>query len=61
MTERGNYLNHAGVSPPLLTTIEAIQSQLADVSENGSVNFRNWIAAKERTRQLVAGIPGARP
>lgn len=61
VTERANYLNHAAVSPPPLTTIEAIQSQLADVSENGSVNFRNWIAVKERTRQLVAGIVGARP
>lgn len=61
VTERANYLNHAAVSPPPLKTIEAIQSQLRDVSENGSVNFRNWIAVKERARQLVAGMLGARP
>jgi selenocysteine lyase/cysteine desulfurase len=61
VTERANYLNHAAVCAPPIPTIEAIQSQLADVSENGSVNFRNWIAVKERTRQLVAGLLGARP
>lgn len=61
VTERANYLNHAAVCAPPTPTIEAIQSQLADVSENGSVNFRNWIAVKERTRQLVAGLLGARP
>lgn len=61
VTERAIYFNHAAVSPPPLKTIEAIQSQLRDVSENGSVNFRNWVAVKERARQLVAGMLGARP
>ena len=61
VTERAIYLNHAAVSAPPTPTIKAIQSQLADVSENGSVNFRNWIAVKENTRRLVAGMLGARP
>lgn len=61
VTERAIYLNHAAVSAPPLKTIEAIQSQLKDVSENGSVNFRDWIASKERARQLLAGMLGARP
>jgi selenocysteine lyase/cysteine desulfurase len=61
ITEHAIYLNHAAVSPPPLKTIEAIQSQLRDVSENGSVNFRSWIAVKERARQLVAEMLGARP
>jgi len=60
VTERAIYFNHAAVSPPPLKTIEAIQSQLRDVSENGSVNFRDWVAVKERARQLVAGMLGAR-
>ena len=55
VSERAIYLNHAAVSAPPVPTIDAIQSQLADVSENGSVNFRNWIAVKENARQLVAG------
>jgi cysteine desulfurase/selenocysteine lyase len=61
VTERVNYLNHAAVSPPPAATIAAIQSQLTDVSENGSVNFRSWVATKERTRQLLATMLGARP
>ncbi|MEP6743756.1 MAG: aminotransferase class V-fold PLP-dependent enzyme [bacterium] len=61
VTERVNYLNHAAVSPPPAATITAVKNQLADVSENGSVNFRSWIATKERTRQLLATMLGARP
>jgi len=61
VTERAIYLNHAAVSPPPIPTINAVQSQLADVSENGSVNFRNWIAVKENTRRLVADMLGALP
>jgi selenocysteine lyase/cysteine desulfurase len=61
ITERAIYLNHAAVSPPPLKTIEAIQSQLRDVSENGSVNFRRWITVKDRARQLLAEMLGASP
>jgi selenocysteine lyase/cysteine desulfurase len=61
VTERAIYLNHAAVSPPPTPTINAVQSQLADVSATGSVNFRNWIAVKENTRRLVAGLLGASP
>jgi selenocysteine lyase/cysteine desulfurase len=61
VTERVNYLNHAAVSAPPAVTIAAIQSQLRDVSENGSTNFRNWLATKERTRTLLASMLGARP
>lgn len=61
VTERAIYLNHAAVSAPPIPTINAVQSQLADVAENGSLNFRNWIAVKENTRGLVAGMLGARP
>jgi cysteine desulfurase/selenocysteine lyase len=61
VTRRAVYLNHAAVSAPPIATLEAIHSQLADVSEAGSVNFRNWLAVKELTRKLVAGLLGARP
>lgn len=61
VTERAIYLNHAAISAPPIPTIKAIQSQLADVSENGSVNFRHWIAVKENARRMVAGMLGARP
>jgi selenocysteine lyase/cysteine desulfurase len=61
VTKRAVYFNHAAVSAPPIPTINAVQSQLADVAENGSVNFRKWIAVKENTRRLVAGMLGARP
>ena len=60
VTERAIYLNHAAVSAPPTPTINAIKSQLADVSENGSVNFRKWLAVKESARQLISGMLGDR-
>lgn len=61
ITERAIYFNHAAVSPPPITTIRAVQEQLRDVQENGSTNFRSWLAVKERARELLAGLLGARP
>jgi selenocysteine lyase/cysteine desulfurase len=61
ITERAVYLNHAAVSPPPTTTIKAVEAQLRDVHENGSLNFRSWLAMKERARELLAELLGARP
>jgi len=58
--ERSIYLNHAAVSPLPITSLSAIEAQLKDVHENGSINFRSWLAVKERTRELLAGLLGAR-
>src|SRR5216683_2636957 len=60
ITERAIYLNHAAVSPPPISTVKAVEAQLRDVVENGSLNFRSWIAVKERARQLMADLLGAR-
>lgn len=61
ITQRAVYLNHAAVSPLPTTTIQAVEAQLRDVHENGSINFRSWLAVKERTRELLAQLLGARP
>jgi cysteine desulfurase / selenocysteine lyase len=61
VTRNSIYLNHAAVSPPATPTIEAVTKQLADVNENGSVNFRDWLAVKESARSLAAAMIGARP
>ena len=61
ITERYIYFNHAAVSPPPITTVRAIEAQLDDVQKNGSTNFRSWLAVKQRTRELLAGLLGARP
>jgi hypothetical protein len=39
ITQGKIYFNHAAVSPPPITTIRAIEAQLKDVHENGSLNF----------------------
>src|ERR1044072_1291350 len=61
VTERAVYLNHAAVSPPPTTTIQAVEAQLRDVRDNGSVNFRSWLRVKEEGRELLARLLGARP
>ena len=42
------------------TAINAVLSQLRDVSENGSLNYTDWIATKNRARELVAGMLGVK-
>jgi cysteine desulfurase / selenocysteine lyase len=61
ITQRAVYLNHAAVSPPPTTTIQAVEAQLRDVHENGSLNFHSWLAVKEQARELLALLLGARP
>lgn len=56
-----NYLNSAAVAPIPTTAIEAINSQLTDVSANGSKNYSEWIATKNRARELAAAMLGSRP
>jgi selenocysteine lyase/cysteine desulfurase len=59
ITKRYNYLNHAAVSPLPLPALQAVEAQLKDVHENGSVNFQHWLSTKEQTRKLLAGMLGA--
>jgi cysteine desulfurase / selenocysteine lyase len=61
MTERVVYLNHAAVSPPPTTALEAVRAQMTDVAQNGSLNYRSWVAVKDRARRLCAQMIGARP
>lgn len=61
ITKRFNYLNHAAVSPLPLPTLQAVESQIRDVHEYGSVNFMDWLSTKEQARKLLAGLLGARP
>ena len=55
------YLNSAAVSPMPTVTVEAVHSQLRDVSENGTVNYMDWLATKERARALVGEMLHVRP
>ena len=48
------YLNSAAVSPMPTTAVEAVVSQLRDVSMHGSEHYLDWIATKNRARSLIA-------
>ncbi len=48
------YLNSAAVAPISILSIGAVVSQLRDVSENGSSNYTDWVATKDRARGLIA-------
>lgn len=61
LTSRVAYLNHAAVSPPPVPALEAVKAQMADVAANGSLNYRSWVAVKERARRRAAEMIGARP
>ena len=49
------------MSPLPLPALQAVESQLKDVHENGSLNFPDWLSTKEQARKLLAGMLGARP
>ena len=58
--QKYTYLNSAAVSPIPVTAVEAVHSQLLDVSQNGSNNFNEWVATKNRARELAAGMLGVK-
>lgn len=59
--QKYTYLNSAAVSPIPTTAIEAVHSQLLDVASNGSINYLDWVATKNRARDLVAAMLNVRP
>lgn len=58
--QKYTYLNSAAVSPIPTTAVEAVQSQLLDVATNGSANYLDWVATKNRARDLVAQMLNVR-
>ncbi len=55
------YLNSAAVAPLPTTAVEAVISQLRDVSAHGSANYTDWIATKNRARGFVAQMLNVNP
>jgi selenocysteine lyase/cysteine desulfurase len=55
------YLNSAAVAPVPTIAIEAVNEQLRDVSENGTVNFTDWVATKNRAREIIASMLRVKP
>ncbi|MBA3352203.1 MAG: aminotransferase class V-fold PLP-dependent enzyme [Blastocatellia bacterium] len=58
-TKKYTYLNSAAVSPLPITAVDAVRSQLDDVALNGSRNYLDWVATKNRARSLIADMLGA--
>jgi selenocysteine lyase/cysteine desulfurase len=59
--EKYTYLNSAAVSPMPTTAVDAVLSQVRDVSENGSEHYMDWIATKERSRVLLGKMLNVLP
>jgi selenocysteine lyase/cysteine desulfurase len=59
--QKYTYLNSAAVAPLPTPAVEAVISQLRDVSENGTVNMQQWLDTKKRCRSLVAEMLHVRP
>jgi len=59
--QKYTYLNSAAVSPIPTTAIEAVNWQLNDVAENGTLHFSDWVDTKNRARTLVAEMLKVRP
>jgi len=55
-TKKYAYLNSAAVAPVPTIAARAVNRQLRDVSENGSVNFTDWVATKNRAREIIAAM-----
>jgi selenocysteine lyase/cysteine desulfurase len=55
------YLNSAAVSPLPTTAVDAVVSQLNDVAGNGSEHYTDWIATKNRARELLAAMMHVQP
>lgn len=54
------YLNSAAMAPMPTITVDAVRSQLEDVSRNGSANLNKWFATKGRVRHLLASMLGGK-
>ncbi|HEX6124962.1 MAG TPA: aminotransferase class V-fold PLP-dependent enzyme [Pyrinomonadaceae bacterium] len=60
-TQKYAYLNSAAVSPIPVTAVDAVRSQLDDVALNGSANYLEWVATKNRARALIARMLNVTP
>lgn len=61
VTEKYAYLNSAAVAPLPTIAAEAVRSQLKDVSENGSVNYIEWVNTKNRARGILGKMLSVKP
>jgi len=58
--EHYTYLNSAAVSPIPTPAVDAVLSQIQDVAHHGSEHYLEWIATKNRARNLIASMLNVR-
>ncbi|HEX4149789.1 MAG TPA: aminotransferase class V-fold PLP-dependent enzyme, partial [Pirellulales bacterium] len=58
---RWAYFDHAAVSPLPQAAHDALAGWLADVADNGDVNWPRWAERLEGVRRVAAGMLGAQP
>ncbi|MEZ5428246.1 MAG: aminotransferase class V-fold PLP-dependent enzyme [Pyrinomonadaceae bacterium] len=61
ITKNYTYLNSAAVAPLPTVSVEAVTSQLLDVSEGGSIGYAKWVDTKKRARTIISKMLGAQP
>lgn len=61
VTKNQIYFNHAAVAPLPLSTADRVREFLVDYTDNGCVNYPDWIKEQERTRGLAARLIGGKP
>lgn len=59
VTKKYIYLNHAAITPYSTPVATALQTVVNDITENGSVNWHNWLATINDARTLAARLVGA--
>lgn len=60
ITRETVYLNSAAVAPLPTVAIDAVNLQMSDVSLNGTKNYIDWVATKDRARALLAAMLGVK-
>src|SRR6185503_3260318 len=60
VTEKYIYLNHSAVCPLSTRVRDAMNALVEDVTNNGSVNYSDWLQSYEDARSSAAGLVNAR-
>lgn len=56
-----SYLNHAAISPASRPVVEAVEECVGDYARRGLDAFPRWLGVRQRLRERLARLVGARP
>lgn len=61
VTERYVYLNHAAITPPSRSVLDAVNEYMTDMSLHGSVRDTHWFEQFDAAHAVMARLIGAAP